>query len=128
MKLAMAIALALLWASTASAHYNFRVGGDIQPPTSDWACASEVAPCPDSHPYPHEDLLYLWRQDSEGNYAPRAELMEPEWYNMITASKKRRIEDYTLNAVSRTAGAFLFPDIGERLLVFVGNDQCGRGE
>ena len=127
MKLAMAIALALLWASTASAHYNFRVGGDIQPPTSDWACASEVAPCLDSHPNPHQDLLFTWCQDSEGNYAERAGLTEPEWYNMITAVKKRRIEDYTLNAVSRTAGAFLFPD-KERLLVFVGNDKCGRGE
>lgn len=128
MKLALAIALALLWASTASAHYNFSVGVETEPPVSDWACAREVAPCPDSHPYPHEDLLYLWCQDSEGNYAPRAELMEPEWYNMRTALKKRRIKDYTLNAVARTAGAFLFPDIGERLLVFVGNDQCGRGE
>ena len=137
MKLAMAIALVLLWASTASAHDvpNEYVIHDAHclPPTSDWVCAREVAPCPHSHPNRDETLPLEWCKDGDGNYtAMRTPLLDPEWHNMSTAIKKR-VYDYSVPVyrtailTSHTGGTFLFTD-GERLLVFVGSHYCGRPE
>ena len=126
--------LAIFASGKALAHNQSRYvfyGDNCMPPTSDWVCAREAAPCPDSHPNPHETLPWSWCGDGEGNHMQRPPLLEAEWRNMSMALKKRDITDYPTrhyeSPTTFTAGAFLFPD-KERRLVFVYSSECGRPE
>ena len=128
--------LAIFASGKAFAHYQNEYvfnGSECLPPTSDWVCARETAPCPNSHPNPHETLPWSWCEDGEGNYTQRPPPLEAEWHNMSTALEKRDITDYGYHPTQLvrpsplTAGTFLFPD-KERRLVFAYSSECGRPE
>ena len=91
---------------------------------SDWVCASEIEPCPETHPLRHVSQPWAWCSNAEGDDHLERETIAPKWTNVGAAITRWSIG--TSSATSTTAGIFLFAD-GERDLLFLESTiECGR--
>lgn len=93
---------------------------------SDWVCASEIAPCPESHPLRHVSQPWAWCSTAEGDDHLERETLTPKWTNIGSAITRWNIG--TSSATSTTAGIFLFADKERDLLFVESTVECGRLE
>ena len=93
---------------------------------SDWVCASEIEPCPESHPLRHVSQPWAWCSTAEGDDHLERETIAPKWTNIGSAITRWSIG--TSSATSTTAGIFLFADKERDLLFLESTVECGRLE